>query len=102
MRESLSAFTTEGLPRDFGRGRGSVPGFAPRSSGNRVSSQPTTACSSTRCSGSPGWVSWRDLPERFGKWNSAWRRFDCWARKGTWAAVFEVLQDPDLEWQPST
>lgn len=41
---------------------------------------------------------WRDLPERFGKWNSAWRRFDRWARKGTWQRVFEALQDPDLEW----
>ena len=41
---------------------------------------------------------WRDLPERFGNWNSAWRRFDRWARKGTWKRVFEALQDPDLEW----
>ena len=41
---------------------------------------------------------WRDLPERFGNWNSVWRRFDRWARKGTWARVFEALQDPDLEW----
>ena len=41
---------------------------------------------------------WRDLPERFGNWNSAWRRFDRWARKGTWKVVFEALQDPDLEW----
>ena len=41
---------------------------------------------------------WRDLPERFGNWNSVWRRFDRWARKGTWAQVFEALQDPDLEW----
>jgi transposase len=41
---------------------------------------------------------WRDLPERFGNWNSAWRRFDRWARKGTWSGVFEALQDPDLEW----
>jgi transposase len=41
---------------------------------------------------------WRDLPERFGNWNSAWRRFDRWARKGIWRKVFEVLQDPDLEW----
>jgi transposase len=41
---------------------------------------------------------WRDLPERFGPWNSAWRRFDRWAHKGVWQAVFEALQDPDLEW----
>jgi transposase len=41
---------------------------------------------------------WRDLPERFGNWNSAWRRFDRWSRKGVWRRVFEVLQDPDLEW----
>jgi len=41
---------------------------------------------------------WRDLPERFGNWNSAWRRFDRWARKGVWQRAFEALQDPDLEW----
>ena len=41
---------------------------------------------------------WRDLPERFGNWNSAWRRFDRWGRKGVWSRVFEALQDPDLEW----
>src|SRR5829696_7391602 len=39
---------------------------------------------------------WRDLPERFGNWNSAWRRFDRWARKGFWQRVFETLEDPDL------
>ena len=43
-------------------------------------------------------IPWRDRPERFGNWNSVWRRFDRWARKGTWARVFEALQDPDLEW----
>lgn len=40
---------------------------------------------------------WRDLPERFGNWNSVWRRFDRWARKGVWRQVFAQLQDPDLE-----
>jgi transposase len=41
---------------------------------------------------------WRDLPERFGQWNSVWRRFDRWARQGVWRQVFQILQDPDLEW----
>src|SRR5262249_22115146 len=41
---------------------------------------------------------WRDLPERFGNWNSVWKRFDRWAHKGVWQRVFQNLQDPDLEW----
>ncbi len=41
---------------------------------------------------------WRDLPERFGNWNSVWRRFDRWSAKGVWLWVFEELKDPDLEW----
>ena len=41
---------------------------------------------------------WRDLPERYGNWNSVFRRFNRWSQKGTWQAVFEALQDPDLEW----
>ena len=43
-------------------------------------------------------VPWRDSLERFGKWNTAGRRFDRWARKGVWVAVFEALPDPDVEW----
>ena len=41
---------------------------------------------------------WRDLPERFGPWNSVWKRFDRRSKKGAWKRVFEALQDPDLEW----
>ena len=43
-------------------------------------------------------IPWADLPERFGKYNSVWRRFDRWAKKGVWERVFRELQDPDLEW----
>jgi transposase len=41
---------------------------------------------------------WRDLPERFGNWNSVWRRFDRWSKKGVWRRIFDALQDQDLEW----
>jgi transposase len=41
---------------------------------------------------------WRDLPHRFGNWNSAWRRFDRWCAKGTWLGIFEEIKDPDWEW----
>jgi transposase len=43
-------------------------------------------------------VAWEDLPERLGHWNSQWRRFDRWAKKGRWAAILDALRDPDLEW----
>ena len=41
---------------------------------------------------------WRDLPERFGPWGTAWKRFDRWSKKGVLNRLFEMLQDPDLEW----
>ena len=40
---------------------------------------------------------WRDLPERFGHWNSVFQRFNRWAKSGVWQKVFEMLRDPDLE-----
>lgn len=39
---------------------------------------------------------WRDLPERFGKWNSVFQRFNRWAKSGVWENIFRELQDPDL------
>ena len=41
---------------------------------------------------------WRDLPERFGDWNSVFQRFNRWSKKGVWQRVFDALQEPDLEW----
>ena len=43
-------------------------------------------------------AAWRDLPERYGPWNSVYRRFRRWAESGHWQAIFEALQDPDLDW----
>ncbi len=39
---------------------------------------------------------WRDLPERFGKWNSVWRRFSRWCALGVWERLAKELGEPDL------
>ena len=41
---------------------------------------------------------WRDLPDRYGHWNSVYQRFNRWAKAGHWGRVMVALQDPDLEW----
>ena len=42
---------------------------------------------------------WRDLPGRFGKWNSVFQRFNRWAKQGVWERVMHALgEDADLEW----
>jgi len=42
---------------------------------------------------------WRDLPERFGKWNSIFQRFNRWCKRGVWQRVLEVLGgEPNLEY----
>ena len=41
---------------------------------------------------------WRDLPDRFGNWNSVFRRFDRWSTNGVWHRLFEATQDADIEW----
>lgn len=49
---------------------------------------------------------WRDLPERFGKWNTIYKVFDRWAKAGVWAKVLEQVQRQvhatgDLDWVAS-
>ena len=40
---------------------------------------------------------WRDLPSRFGEWNSVYQRFNRWAKAGVWERVFQAVRLPDLE-----
>jgi transposase len=42
-------------------------------------------------------AAWADLPERLGKGNSQWRRFDRWAARGRWDPILAALRDPDLD-----
>ena len=39
---------------------------------------------------------WRDLPDRFGKWNSVFQRFNRWCKAGVFSEIMAQLQDPDL------
>lgn len=39
---------------------------------------------------------WRDLPERFGNWNTVFQRFNRWCKSGVFQTIMEKLQDPDL------
>jgi transposase len=43
-------------------------------------------------------IPWRDLPERFGKWDTIYHRFNEWSKKGVWQKILSAVQDPDLEW----
>jgi transposase len=42
---------------------------------------------------------WHDLPERYGKWKTAHKRFSRWAKAGVWERVFaHLINDPDNEY----
>src|SRR5918998_4168384 len=46
---------------------------------------------------------WRDLPERYGPWQSAYTRFRRWQRAGVWDRILAALQAAadargDLDW----
>ena len=44
---------------------------------------------------------WRDMHERYGKWNSVYVRFRRWAEQGVWDALLETLVEMGLtdDWQ---
>jgi transposase len=49
---------------------------------------------------------WRDVPERFGNWNTIYKNFNRWAEQGVWARVLEQVQSlahqaGDLDWVAS-
>ena len=44
-------------------------------------------------------IPWRDLPERFGKWDTVSHRYNEWCKKGVWRRIFDAVQDPDREWR---
>jgi len=42
---------------------------------------------------------WRDLPEDFGRWNTVYRRFNLWSKKGVLLRLFAaMIKEPDMEW----
>lgn len=49
---------------------------------------------------------WRDVPERFGHWNSIYQRFADWSVDGTWVRVLAAVQASsaaagELDWTVS-
>jgi len=44
---------------------------------------------------------WRDMHERYGKWNSVYVRFRRWAEQGVWDAMLDTLVELGLtdDWQ---
>lgn len=37
-------------------------------------------------------ASWRDIPERYGPWQTIYERYTAWRRDGTWERIVQALQ----------
>jgi transposase len=73
---------------DWARIRGMLPARGPKADNRRF----VNAVLYVAKTGIP----WRDLPRRFGKWNTVWRRFRRWAGAGVWGRVLAAVRDPDV------
>jgi len=40
--------------------------------------------------------SWREMPEEFGKWETAYRRYELWLRQGLWERILRALGEEGL------
>jgi transposase len=40
--------------------------------------------------------SWREMPEEFGKWERAYRRYELWVKQGLWEHILQALGEEGL------
>ena len=40
--------------------------------------------------------SWREMPEEYGKWETAYRRHELWVKQGLWPRLLRALEEEDL------
>jgi hypothetical protein len=40
--------------------------------------------------------SWREMPEEFGKWETAYRRYELWIKQGLWQRILKALGKESL------
>ena len=40
--------------------------------------------------------SWREMPEEFGKWETAYRRYELWLKQGLWQRILQALGEESL------
>lgn len=40
--------------------------------------------------------SWREMPEEYGKWQSAYRRYELWVKQGMWQRILQALGEEAL------